>query len=178
MVANPWEDVTVKIGSIDRGKGMEVTMEEFRDWIEVSLDLHRPSNIIESDVGSIILDENFSGKIFLKGLLLENNHSPKPFKYGYNFTKGSVDRDRRKMASAHQEAVDLALLWEHGIDLHPEITLAKYVEMMLDDTEWADVNLVDRYISRPTLQKIWQFLLDKDPAREVFYHDDRNGDLV
>jgi hypothetical protein len=178
MVANPGEDVMVRIGSIESGKGKKVTMEEFRAWIKVSLDLHRPSNAIETGVGSIILDESFSGKIFLKGLHLENYQSSKLFKYGYNFANGSVDRDRKKMANAHQEAYDLATLWASGIEHHQEITLAKYVEMMLDDTEWADVNLVERYISRPTLQKIWQFLLNKDPAREVFYHDDRNGDLV
>ncbi|KAH9206335.1 hypothetical protein DL95DRAFT_315740 [Leptodontidium sp. 2 PMI_412] len=178
MVSNPWEDVMVRIGSIQSGKGRKVTMEEFRAWIKVSLDLHRPSNTIETGAGSIILDENFRGKIFLKGLHLENYQSSKLFKYGYNFANGSVDRDRKKMANAHQEAYDLAKLWAFGIVCHPEVTIAKYAEMMLDDAEWADVNLVERYITRPTLQTIWQFLLNKDPARKVFYHDDRNGDLV
>jgi hypothetical protein len=178
MITNPSEDVTVRIGSFDSGKGNKVTMEEFREWIEVSLDLHRPSNVIETGVGSVIFDKNFSGKIFLKGLHLENYQSSKLFKYGYNFAKGSVGRDREKTANAQQEAHDLAAIWAVGIKDYQEITLAKYVEMMLDDKEWADINLVERYIIRPTLDKIWEFLLNGDPAREVFYHDDRNGDVV
>lgn len=100
----------MRIGSIESGKGRKVTMEEFRAWIKVSLDLHRPSNAIETGAGSIILHENFRGKIFLKGLHLENYQSSKLFKYGYNFANGSVDRDRKKMANAYQEAYDLATL--------------------------------------------------------------------
>jgi hypothetical protein len=178
MVANPWEDVTVRIGSIDRGKGMKVTMEEFREWIKVSLDLQSPSNVIETYAGSVIFDEDFSGKIYLKGLYLENYKSSKPFKYSYNFARGSVGRDREKTANAHQEACDLATIWAFGIEHDQDITLAKYVEMMRDHTEWADVNLVERYIPERTVKKIWEFLLSEDPAREVFYHDDRNGDMV
>ena len=178
MVSNPQEDVIVRIGSIKSRKGRKVTIEEFRAWIKVSLDLHRPSNAIKTGASSIILDENFRGKIFLKGLYLKNYQLLKLFKYGYNFANSSVDRDRKKIANAYQEAYDLVTLQAFRINYHLEVTITKYVEIMLDDTEQADVNLVERYILRLTLQTIQQFLLNKDPAQEVFYHDDRNSDLV
>jgi hypothetical protein len=91
----------VRIGSIESGKGRKVTIEEFRAWIKVSLNLYRPSNAIETGAGSIILNENFCRKIFLKGLHLKNYQLLKLFKYGYNFANSSVDRDRKKMANAY-----------------------------------------------------------------------------
>lgn len=37
--------------------------------------------------------------------------------------------------------------------------------MKLDEAEWADVSPVEPYISRPTLQTVWQFPLN------ILYHD-------
>ena len=65
---NIWEDVTVRIGKI-RGHGLKIEREDFENRIKVSIDLNRPSNLIQTARGSLILDPNYCNKIFLKGLL-------------------------------------------------------------------------------------------------------------
>src|SRR5450432_2614255 len=74
---NIWEDVSVQIGRIYRSEAAKITMEDFRDWLQVSLDLESPKRSIKTSHGDLILDAEFSSRIYLKNLLLESNSSGK-----------------------------------------------------------------------------------------------------
>lgn len=97
LSGNIWEDVTLKIGAI-RGQGKKITKEDWAKWMGVSVDLERPSKQIRTKFGNIILDDEFRGKIYLKGLLLEGVTSEREFRYGYNFMAGEVNRDRERLS--------------------------------------------------------------------------------
>ena len=93
----------------------KVKLAEFREWLKLCLDLQSLSDVIKIGQGRIILDPAYSGRIYLKGLLLQNYppikipvETPtgalvKQFKYGYNLSKGEADRDRRNLVNSGEE---------------------------------------------------------------------------
>lgn len=171
---NIWEDVSVKIGKI-RGIGSKIKKADFLKWIDVSLDLNRPSKIIATPYGSLIMDDAFRGRVYLKGLLLENFSTEKPFRFGYNFFTGTVNRDRERLANSEEEARVLAQIWAAAIQSNEDDTLGDYVSMLRDSSS-ADVHETGAHISEVTARKIWEQLLKLDHDKKIFYHDSRNGD--
>jgi hypothetical protein len=176
LEANIWEDVTVKIGRI-LGKGDKVGRADFLKWIKVSLDLDRPSKIISACHSSLILNDEFKGRIYLKGLLLENEPAT-PFKFCYNFYQGEVNRDRQRLSNEREEARILAKIWGEAIQLDEAATLTEFVELLQANRRWADVNLAEEYISIETAKKIWQQFQVENPENRLFYYFDQNGDKV
>jgi hypothetical protein len=103
-------DVAITIGPERNKKREKISLELFKQWLEISLDIRgisHPSHIIETGVGDIILDEKFRGKVYLKGVLLSGS-SPETgsYKLRYNFLTGTVNRDRQR-SSDKQEAANL-----------------------------------------------------------------------
>ncbi|KAL1983482.1 hypothetical protein VTN96DRAFT_10303 [Rasamsonia emersonii] len=98
-------DVLVTIGSGPSGTAREVQVDEFQRWLDIIFDVRRPSDpasVIETDHGDLILDPAFSGKLYLKGLLLPNaNQAAKNFIQGYNFFYGKVNRDRQRLTDSN-----------------------------------------------------------------------------
>jgi hypothetical protein len=176
LTANIWEDVTVKIGRI-QGRGLKVERADFLRWIKVSLDLDRPSTMIRTSHGSLILDDQFKGRIYLKGLLLEGEPTI-PFKFSYNFYRGEVNRDRQRMSSPGEEAKTLAKIWGEAVRLHEETVLPELIEMLQSGTPWADVHLAEEHVSLETAQKLWQELRRRNPEGRLFYYYDQHGDQV
>jgi hypothetical protein len=177
LKANLWEDVSVKIGKVHDSQGTKIELTDFKDWLQVSLNLDRPTKIIETARGTLILDPGFGGRIYLKSLLLETN-SVKEWRFGYNLFDGKVNRDRQRLTNPAEEASVLARIWEEAIQKEEEETLDDYVKMLKEDTRWADVRLVKNHMSEATAQKVWQHLLKGDPERIRFYHDHKNGDEI
>ena len=177
LKANIWEDVSVKIGNV-HGKSKKITEKDFLSWKQVSVGLDSPSRMIETPHGCLILDDDFKNKIYLKGLLLPRKNERASFKFGYNFLKGIVNRDRERLANPKQEGKCLTKIWDYSICETDQETLGKYIEMLEDGDKWADVLLAGEYISERTALRIWQHYLDKDPERKSFYHDERRGAKV
>ena len=176
LKSNIWEDVTVRIGRV-HGVGKRVEKEDFLSWVEVSLDLNHPSNTVETRHGSLIFDEKFADRVYLKSLWLKGKSFEKPLKFGYNFLHGTVERDRTALKKTGQEARILAEIWEEGIRHHGRDITDKYLALLRDDAT-ADVHNVEIYISEFAAQEVWSKLLERDPERTCFYHDTLNGDKV
>jgi hypothetical protein len=176
LKGNIWEDVTVRIGVV-HGKGRKVEKAEFLLWIKVSLDLDSPSNHITTPYGSLILDERFQGRIYLKSLFLKAKPA-KPFKFCYNFFRGEVDRDRQRLSNWEEEAGILAKIWAEAIKLEDGSALLHLIDMLQDETQWADVNLAPDYISEETARTIWKSLQDKNVEVRQFYYFDQDGNKV
>jgi hypothetical protein len=175
LKGNIWEDVTVKIGKV-HGEGNEVTKADFEKWISVSLDLDRPAKMIHTSLGDLILDDRFRGKLYLKGLLLEGQ-TAKPFRYGYNFLRGEVNRDRERLVDPVKEAEMLADIWDQ-VTKQDDATLPRLIEMLQADQEWADVNLADDCILKDTAKRIWSHLCEENLEGKRFYYFAENGDQV
>lgn len=173
---NVWEDVSVKIGRVNR-HGDKISRVEFIKWTEAVLDLNSPSRMIETSQGCVILDDDFKGQIYLKGLLLEGIRSTKPYRFGYNFLYGAVNRDREKLSSPDEQARILARMWADAVKVNEEQALNIYVAMLRDDTD-ADVEYTYKHITRVTAGQIWEHLCFLNKTRELFYHNSQTGDKV
>jgi hypothetical protein len=179
LKGNKWEDVTVRIGRVVRPNwGNRISREQFLLWTKVALDLDRPSNLVETDYGTLIQDEAFSNKVYLKGLLLEGHSSSKRFKFGYNFQEGVVNRDRQRLSNPREEAKLLVRIWEDAIRTSVGSTCKEYVDMLMDETQWADVNLAESEITCVLANSIWIELLQRNTGEHKFYHSQDNGDEV
>lgn len=176
LKANIWEDVSVKIGRVYNSEGATIGIAEFQDWLKVSIDLDPPSKVISTEHGQLIMDPAFGGRIYLKGLLVETE--PTKFKYGYNFSHGQINRDRQRLANSKEEAKVLAKIWVDSIEKQKAEITGDYIHLLQAGTRWSDVNLAKDYISKATAAAIWQHLLNNDPDKLCFYHDDKNGDRV
>ena len=65
-----WEDVTVKISKGKGSYGRKISEADFRSWLEVTIDIEGPqsADIVKTCYGDLILDKEFAGRIYLKGL--------------------------------------------------------------------------------------------------------------
>lgn len=165
------EDVCILI---DKGKGgNQVSEGDFREWIKVTLDITRPkdpNNIIETPHGDLILDMNFAGKTYLKGLLLPNSGSSITRQQaGYNLFQGHTNRDRERLKNQDEEAKMLMHIWQHSIDICGDRITQRYIDLLQDHQDCVDVSRADHLILRTTAVTIWERL--KSQAASRFYYD-------
>jgi hypothetical protein len=176
---NTWEDVSVKIGRVQGPKwGQKIARRDFDEWVKVSIDLDRTTEIVKTSHGSLILDKRFANKVFLKGLLLEGQSEGRDFKYGYDIRLGNVGRDRKSLENSSKESATFANIWGEAIAKHQKDSLSKYVNMLLAQANWADVSQAEKQMSATTAKAIWNYLRTQISGRNKFYHDDKHGDRV
>jgi hypothetical protein len=173
----------------------KVKLAEFREWLKLCLDLESPSDVIKVGEGRIILDPAYSGRIYLKGLLLQNyppikipvetpTGAPvKQFKYGYNLSKGEADRDRRNLVNSGEEK-GLAHTWIDAISKERaepvKLAVKLFVDLLLEAEKhcWVDVRNAQDYIIEEVAEEMWEYLRGQHPKQEIFYHNQRNVDRV
>ncbi|EXJ59497.1 uncharacterized protein A1O5_12122 [Cladophialophora psammophila CBS 110553] len=175
-----WEDMTVKIGkSRDREGAQKVTEQDFREWMKVSIDLDPPAEnkIVRTWLGDLILDPRFRGRIYLHGLLVAEftGHAPggKDYRFGYNFHRGSINRDRQRMADDHEEAETLASIWGLAMLKEGDPVVDSYIQLFAEDEESPDIAQADKYASRLTAQSICRRLKVSHP--QTFFYSERGA---
>ncbi|KAI9878014.1 MAG: hypothetical protein M1830_002172 [Pleopsidium flavum] len=171
--ANMWEDVSLVIGKGPKGSGVEVALKEFHIWLQVTIDVKPPSDVLETDFGDLILDESFAGKVYLKGLLLPNaSSSAKKFVYGYNLRQGCTNRDRGRLTDPSEEANQLRSIWEQAVDKRDEL-VDKYVNLLQHHQDCGDISLAESKVRKATAEKIWANLFSKVDGERFYF---REGD--
>lgn len=178
LKANSWEDVSVIIRKAPDGKKIE--REEFLSWIKVTLDINGPSQdnlMVKTDGGDLILDKDFAGRLYLKGLLLSDAKTrSKPFKFGYNFVKGHVARDGRQMKDHSEESYMLARIWEGAIRDRGKDVLQYLIDMFKDYPPCRDIRDAQYNFTSFTAKAIWTHLISSGEGG--FYYNQKSGDKV
>jgi len=167
------KDVTIQIGRV-MGKGEKIRRSTFEKWMKISLDLDPPGNssdLVKTRLGTLILDPKYEGKIYLKGLLMEERGSLRQFKYGYNLKYGRVNRDREMITNIMEQARTITDIWRDGILAKEKLLLTKYVDMLKSSEEYADVDRVESYISDAVAKKIWHEIryIESDNSSFFYY---------
>lgn len=170
--ANIWEDVSVKIGKVYGKNGDPIDFSTFESWIKVSLALEKPTRMFQSARADLIMDKNFAGRMYLKGLFLGTSSHSRDVKFAYNFHEGEISRDREHLSNAGEEAKLLAKVWAEAIRRDEPDAVKEYTKMLREDhiKKWADVNLARDHIDRITAAAIWRHLKALDPGSELFYY--------
>jgi len=173
LKGNIWEDVTVKIGKVYSSKGREIEFDGFKNWMKVPFNLYRPSRVLKTANGDLVMDKDFSGRMYLKGLFLSCNHGTRTLKFGYNFYQGDVNRDRQHMSDLRIQASTLALIWEESIKKGDHGALAEYTKMLReeDTKRWADVNLSSEYMTKDTATAVWKTIIEGELPSTMFFYN-------
>lgn len=127
-------DVTIVIESASADGEKGITLETFHAWTKISLDIRGisyPSYIIKTDVGDLVLDAEFSSRLYLNGISLPAAFTNlKPYRFCYNFTQGKINRDRQILIDKSEEADAVRKIWEAAIERHEEIVLLIYLRLL------------------------------------------------
>ena len=175
LTANIWEDVTVKIWKGKGQYGKIIEEADFRSWLPVALDINGPSPelLIQTEAGDLILDSNFRGRVYLKGLRVAGHGvDGRMFVYGYNFAKGHINRDRERLARSSQEARDLASIWEQAVNQHGDSLMDKYTDLFRENERCADIAGAEENISRSLAEAMWDRLRRKAPNKFFYCIDE------
>ncbi len=177
LTSYAWQDVTVKISNSKENPGAKITEQEFRSWAAVSLDLSGPppERIIWTQHGDLILDKEYSGRVYLKGLWVAENFGPDEPKYvfGYNFAQGHINRDRERLTSPMQEAAILAKIWEEPILGGREDVLRHYIDLFHQHEDSPDIAFAQKVVSEAAARAIWDAMRRWSPA--AFFHLEEDG---
>lgn len=106
------------------------------DWTAIRknfLFLDPPENVVETSKGTIFLDPERVGCIYVRGIFVDRD--PK-FKYGYDLKEADIDRDRR-MVDRHNLRWTLASILEEAATKDHGLFLTVYglMEMGAEDVE-------------------------------------------
>lgn len=87
-----------------------------KDWQETQdkvlwLNKYKEDKFIFTDHGTLLLDERFSGHVFVKGIFIA--HMP-TIKYGYDFYHIAVDRDR-KLVNVFDAQMAMSYIWLYAL---------------------------------------------------------------
>jgi hypothetical protein len=186
--ANCWEDVTVEIGMVGN-VGSKVELAKFRDWLKSSLDLNPPKNPVITKFGTLILDPEYHGRVYLKGLLLGGPPQPKTqgdasdalpvdkARFGYNIFYGETGRDREHLTGS-TEIYHFGRIWVYAISVSPAETMKLFIDMLREPDLCADVRESKRYMTKEAAKLIWHHLRRDDRNHKNFYHDSKNIERV
>lgn len=103
--------VTKHRGADCKGVVVEISGLKKDDWEIIkdrALFINKPSDYKETTFGSILNDEKYRGKVFVKDLFVSDYEG---YQHGYNLTNLRTDRDRR-MVSTFDLTWELARIWE------------------------------------------------------------------
>jgi hypothetical protein len=177
LTSNIWEDVTVKISKARGETGIKISEEDFRSWLKVAIDLDPPqsTDIVQTDHGDLILDKQFSGRIYLKGLRVAGpGPTSREYIFGYNFVRGRINRDRERLASLSEEAGMLATIWEQSIAQIGDRITDNYIKMFRDHEDCADISLAIEKVSSSTAKTIWSRLRTLSPDAFFYSAEDKS----
>jgi hypothetical protein len=175
LTSNIWEDVTVKISKGRGDHGMKISEADFRSWLDVAIDIEGPqeTGIVQTDHGDLILDKQFSGRIYLKGLRVPGlGPDGRGYIFGYNFVRGRINRDRERLVDRSEEAEMLAMIWEQSIVGRGDDVTDNYIKLFRDYQECADIASAEEKVSISAAKAIWNRLRTASP--NAFFYSEKN----
>ncbi|KAI0383054.1 hypothetical protein F5Y04DRAFT_279296 [Hypomontagnella monticulosa] len=178
IAINPSEDVQFFIGSSTKGRDEnghptqrdQVTREQFKQWTKAALflqDIDEGMTIRTKD-GDLLIDSDFSGNIYLKGLLLKESspdrsasRTGKKLKYGYNFANGITNRERESVASADDESRAILAIWNQVLLSNKHLVGKFHGLLNSEEPEYADVARAEVFIHMESRDYLKNYLLEE-----------------
>ncbi|KAF7922048.1 uncharacterized protein EAE98_008259 [Botrytis deweyae] len=168
---NPSQDVSVKIGTVYGTSGSPLTEIQAKQWLNTYLyfNCSGPKEIIQTKYGAVILKKDLRSRIYLKGVYLGKLSSPQLYKYGYDFYRGRLDRDRNWDASQLPDR--LMKVWGEVVRCGGKNNVDRYLNMFQNTKQnWLDINGASTRMSESVAKTLWNQLQEKNPKGTKFYH--------
>lgn len=155
-----------------------VTQDNFESWCESALFLQNPdpNEIVRTRDGDLLIGEKFRGRLYLKGLLLNEDTESrwasvtnKPLRYGYNFAYGTTNRERQSVAGAYEESATILNIWSTAITEKPELVSELSFMLNSKQTRYADIDGAMARVGKRTAEALWTYLTN-DPYQKRWYY--------
>lgn len=175
LTSNVWEDVTVTISKARGDYGIAVSEGEFKDWMQVTLELNPPARdqIVHTESGDLILDSRFKGLMYLKGLQIAGHEMH--YVYGYNFKCGAINRDRDRLADLEEEKNTLSRIWGDAILQNDAKLAGLYIDILQKHKRCAETLWTSLKLTRPAVEMIWQRLRESNSGAFFYYEDESSS---
>jgi hypothetical protein len=108
------------------GVTVEVDKIPLSEWVEMKKSflflMEGIDSIHVSEYGDILLDSGMRGKLYVKGIFVQNETK---LKFGYNLFNAPTDRDR-KVISQYELGWRLAIIWSRAVSSRPALAEELY----------------------------------------------------
>lgn len=135
-----------------------------------------PEVVFTTDIGSLLTGDEYRGKIYVKGVFVEERTTddPPPLRYGVNFSRAALDRDRRSVMTGSAVATSLSKMWDTVISEDQTGTAAMYLDLLLagDDQGYLEVLHAFRSISRASADILLRELRNRFPDKFFYCADE------
>ncbi|CAI6258362.1 unnamed protein product [Periconia digitata] len=170
----------------EEAKGKKDAPDKFlRALKKLTLVVVPPENIIRTPYGDLVLDPQYVGSIYLKGLRrvwVEKKRWGPTQLYCYNFPDSHTDPDRGMTITTTRLAHKIYKIWEHIImeSQNPrsrelvEIYSENFVNHLNENLEVFTIKLIGS-IKPEFFGKIWEYI--RDTNHEVFYYNESSDDI-
>lgn len=131
--------------------------------------------------GSILLADQYSGKIFEQGLFVTKYVAGRGrLLYGINFGCDQVHLGRDRASITPDEATALAIykIWEESIKKYPNEAALKYLQLLLENEMALDAVDADILVSKAIATTLFDALKTKSPAKSFFCSTDDHNPKV
>jgi hypothetical protein len=139
--------------------------------------LHPPKGaVLSTDLGTILLDNQYRHKIFVKGIYIEERgrNNPPPLRYGIDFSQASLDRDRRSFMTHSEAANNMAWIWDTIIARAPEEdTTKKYLELLLEEENYLETLSAEKLVSQGSAKALMKALSSTYPGKFFYSKEDK-----
>ena len=154
-------------------------MDNFKEWLKVTLDVDPPKKMIRTPHGDLIRDANYQAHMYLHGLLLPSGgESGKEYEYGYNFISGNTTRDRDTLKGSGAENRKIARIWasamqqdesdDSEIAANYTILLLRSLNKKGDAMLSSESNCLDKESAKTVWNKMRN--MNKVDGRTAFYY--------
>jgi hypothetical protein len=133
-----------------------------------------PHQIFKTEQGSILLANEYKGKLFVKGILVEERdlEDPPVLCFGVDFNGVGVTRDRTNVMSDSKTSKTLSQIWDSLISTGNKDATSKYLRLLLEEEECFEVLQAVRCISLPSAEILLEQLRSQSPDESFFYCGD------
>jgi len=119
------------------------------EWTELSqrfLFLRRPRDAVATEVGSLLLEPCYAGRLFVRGVFIGDDPD---LASGVDLANIRLDRDRGAVLKKSDLEHQVSSMWVRALHYRPEL-LARYYELLAADGKCSDTALADLYCDEDT----------------------------
>jgi hypothetical protein len=130
---------------------------------------------MRTDLGDILINDDYRGKIFVKGIFTQERDidDPPPLRYGTDLRKAKLDRDRRSLLTGSQTTMALSRIWDTLIAQSQRNVAKLYLELLLAPELSLEILNAKECISRVSAVALFEELRSTFPRRFFYSLEDK-----